>query len=603
MYSERRRIIFLADLDCFFVEVERLHRPELRGRAVVIGGRPGSRGVVAACSYEARALGIRSAMPMSEAYRRAGVWPDQGEMGDREKTAPAGGSIVPRPDGEWLRHRPADRRAKHGLVPTPDLSFQPLGPAGVIFLHNNLFGNYTEYSSRVQDVLRNEAPVFRAKSIDEFEMDFTGCERLLTQRFGGIVKFAYYLRQRVRETVGLPLSIGIGSSRVIAKMASRFAKPNKKGTGHREQGTGNRAQDAAGLKPCPPDNGGGGSGESYSPPAARLPRREEASRLPDRTSAAPTVPTGRMPMPPVLGIQTTDSRPRTPDSGTRILPGYGVFRVLPEEAAAFLAPQNVQAVPGIGPATSAKLRGMGINLIAQLLDQPDALLRHNFGIGMLGLVLSLRHAADAGVPDDQPVWTSEPALPQASSAATGVALGGQSVQTKGFALPETMSAFLPMYPGSSFGPSPRKPKSIGHETTFERDVADPAVWERALWRLTEDACRRLRAAGLRTHHITVKIRYSDFDTITHSGALEAATDTDSVIFARAKELLYEGKTRRLRLRLLGVRLEQLCAGASQGLLFESRQQQRERDFYTAVDRIRDKHGRDSVHVGLGVAAL
>ncbi len=73
MCSSGAKIIFLADLDCFFVEVERLHRPELHGRAVVIGGRPGFRGVVAACSYEARALGIRSAMPMSEAYRRAGV--------------------------------------------------------------------------------------------------------------------------------------------------------------------------------------------------------------------------------------------------------------------------------------------------------------------------------------------------------------------------------------------------------------------------------------------------------------------------------------------------------------------------------------------------
>ena len=71
MYSAADRVYGLADLDCFFVECERLHRPELRGRPVAIGGRPDGRGVVAAASYEARQLGIRSAMPMAEAYRLA----------------------------------------------------------------------------------------------------------------------------------------------------------------------------------------------------------------------------------------------------------------------------------------------------------------------------------------------------------------------------------------------------------------------------------------------------------------------------------------------------------------------------------------------------
>jgi DNA polymerase-4 len=148
-----------------------------------------------------------------------------------------------------------------------------------------------------------------------------------------------------------------------------------------------------------------------------------------------------------------------------------------------------------------------------------------------------------------------------------------------------------------------RPKSIGHETTFERDVIDPAVWERTLWRLTEDACRRLRAADLRTRQVTLKIRYSDFFTLTHGGPLSEATDVDSVVYRRALELFHEGNTRRLRIRLLGVRLERLCVGASQGLLFESHRDRRAHEFYAAVDCIRERHGRDCLCVGPGVFRL
>lgn len=469
MYSNGQKIIFLADLDCFFVEVERLHRPELNGRAVVIGGRPGERGVVAACSYEARALGIRSAMPMGEAYRRAG-----------------------RPLPQFTDTADGFKLETDGLPPAPE----------VVFLHEGLFGNYELYSRRVQDILRAEAPVFHARSIDEFELDISGCERLFTRRFGGIIGFAEHLRRRVREEIGLKLSIGIGPCRVVAKMASRHAKPNSQDAAHGAAGPGSAGQ-----------------------------------------------------------------------------PGSGVFRVLPEEVPVFLAPHDVQAVPGIGPATSAKLREMGINRVGQLLAQPDMLLRHVFGIGMLGLVTALRGGGDSGLRDDGPGQPegAEPAGERLAPAEVPVGIYSAAAS--------------------------RRPKSIGHETTFSRDTVDPAVWERTLWRLTEDACRRLRAADLRTRHITLKVRYSDFFTLTHGGPLSEATDVDSVIFARVKELFAAGNTRRLRIRLLGVRLEKLCVGASQGLLFETPRQQRAHDFFAAVDRIRAKHGNAAVFVGPGVARL
>lgn len=449
----------LADLDCFFVEVERLHRPELRGRAVVIGGRPGSRGVVAACSYEARALGIHSAMPMGEAYRLA---ERAGMLGGRPSLAAA----------DWR----AETRAL---------------PGEVIFLHDGLFGRYSLYSQRVQDILRESVPVFRARSIDEFELDLSGCERLFSEQYGGILEFAQHLRQRVRAEVGLPLSAGLGPSRSVAKMASRVAKPRD-----------------------------------------------------------------------VVG---------TPQPGE---PKSGVYRVLAEEALSFLRPFDVQAVPGIGPVTAGQLRKMGISRVGQLLDIPPSVLRRVYGSGMAQIQEELLGNSEYG----------ESAPPCAPS----------------FGVPgRTPSQCM----AATEGRPPSRPKSIGHESTLERDEIDPAVFEQTLWRLTEDACRRLRAADLRAAHVTVKLRYSDFDTHTHGAALPDPTDTEAGIFPAVLELFAQAHTRRLRVRLLGVRLERLSAGASQGALFETGRERREHALSTAVDSIRERFGRDMLLAGPGVHRL
>jgi DNA polymerase-4 len=411
-------IICLADLDCFFVEVERLHRPELIGRPVIIGGEPGKRGVVAACSYEARRLGVKSALPMGEAYRRVN---DAG-----------------------------------GVLRT-----------GTAFLHTGLFGNYTRYSQRVRDVLASEVPVFRARSIDEFEMDVSGCERLLQDRHGGVLPFVEYLRRRVRSEVGLKLSVGVGPSSVVAKMASRHAKPD------------------------------------------------------------------------------------------------GVYRVLPDEVEQFLAPHDIQDVPGIGPATGAGLRARGVHTVGQLLALPQRMIGASFDLGILGVVRGLREGDNA-----------------------------PTRRAGSFGMDDERGLVVR-----------RAPKSIGHETTFERDVIDPAVIEQTLWRLSEDACRRLREQDLRTRHVTVKVRYSDFKTLTHGGFLAEATDTDSAVFAQALKLYRQAKTRRLRVRLLGVRLSRFSAGASQLRLFAGKRERREESFFAAVDRIRGKHGRHSVHIGPGTSRI
>jgi len=410
--------VCLADLDCFFVEVERLHRPDLRGRPVVIGGEPDKRGVVAACSYEARRFGIHSAMPMAEAYRKA------------------------------------------------------KGHSGVAFLHHGLHGNYTLYSRRIQDILRAEVPVFRARSVDEFELDISGCERLLADRHGGVEPFVEYLRRRVRREVGLPLSVGIGPSRLVAKMASRHAKPD------------------------------------------------------------------------------------------------GVYRVLPEQSERFLAPHDVQDVPGIGPATAAGLRARGVHRVGQLLQLPERLIDNSFGLALLGLVRALKQGDRADRRGELEML--------------GVYGGDEPAEARA---------------------RRGQPKSIGHETTFERDIIDPAVLEQSLWRLTEDACRRMREQDLRARYVTVRIRYSDFKTVTHGGFLAEASDADSVIFKRVLELFHEALERRIRLRLVGVRLSRFSAGASQLLLFATPREDREQRLFAAVDRIRERHGRDGVLVGPGVSRL
>jgi DNA polymerase-4 len=152
------------DLDAFFASCEQQEHPEYQGRPVVVGAQPGQRGVVAAASYEARRFGIRSAMPIAEAYRRC-------------------------PDAVFLR---------------PDMD------------------RYREYSRHVFDILETLAPVIEAASIDEAYMDISGLEKLL----GTPETIGRQIRQRIRAGTGLSASVGIGPNRLIAKLGSDYRKPD-----------------------------------------------------------------------------------------------------------------------------------------------------------------------------------------------------------------------------------------------------------------------------------------------------------------------------------------------------------------------------------------
>jgi DNA polymerase-4 len=148
------------DLDTFFVSVERLENVSLRNRPVIIGG--GDRGVVAACSYEARRFGVHSAMPMKMARMRC---PE---------------AIVLRGD--------MDR--------------------------------YSRYSRLITEIIASRAPVYEKSSIDEFYLDITGMDRFI-----GASKWAGELRDYIIKESGLPISMGLSVNKTVSKVATGEAKP------------------------------------------------------------------------------------------------------------------------------------------------------------------------------------------------------------------------------------------------------------------------------------------------------------------------------------------------------------------------------------------
>jgi len=158
------RTIFHVDMDAFFVSVEELYDPSLKGKAVVVGGQRDERGVVSAASYEARKFGVHSAMPLRTA-------------------------------------------AKH----CPHAIFVDGHPE-----------RYRECSEKVFKVLNSFTPQVEMASIDEAYLDMTGTERL----HGPPLKAANQLHLRMKSATGLNCSVGIGSSRLIAKVSSAQAKPN-----------------------------------------------------------------------------------------------------------------------------------------------------------------------------------------------------------------------------------------------------------------------------------------------------------------------------------------------------------------------------------------
>lgn len=162
MSTASQKHIAHFDLDAFFVSVELLKNPALKGKPLIVGG-DGQRGIVAACSYEARKYGIQSAMPSLTAKR---LCPD------------------------------------------------------AIFLKGS-YHEYSHYSRMVTDIIAQSVPTYEKASIDEFYVDLTGMDR-----FFGVSQYTRELREKIIRETGLPISYGLSTSKLVSKMATNEAKPN-----------------------------------------------------------------------------------------------------------------------------------------------------------------------------------------------------------------------------------------------------------------------------------------------------------------------------------------------------------------------------------------
>ena len=387
------KTFFHIDMDAFFVSVEELFDPGLKGKPVVVGGRPDQRGVVSAASYAARKFGVHSAMPLRTAFR---------------------------------------------LCPQ------------AIFVDGHPH-RYREYSEKVFRVLNSFSPRVEMASIDEAYMDLTGTERL----HGPPLRAAHALHAHIHRETELNCSIGISSSRMVAKVASDQAKPN------------------------------------------------------------------------------------------------GVLWIVPGQEARFLAPLDVRKIPGVGKVTEKNLHDCGIRKVGDLAKLEEAFLLQRFG--QWGLALSGK--------------------------ARGMDAGGWFDGEVG---------------------DDNDPKSISHEHTFNEDTAEIDVLEATLAHLSEMVGRRLREHRLYARTVQLKLRYSDFSTITRAHSFDHATQLDNEIFQQARSLLHRNRKPGSTIRLLGVHASGLEDGEGQLNLLEEDNTRRWRKALIAADHMRDKYGEDSVSLAAGL---
>jgi DNA polymerase-4 len=388
---------FHVDMDAFFVSVEELFDPSLRGKAVVVGGQRHERGVVSAASYEARKFGVHSAMPL----------------------------------------RTAAKLCPHA-----------------IFVDGHM-DRYQECSKKVYAVLNRFTPKVEMASIDEAYLDMTGTERL----FGPPLKAAHALHETMKSETQLNCSIGIATSRVVAKITSDQAKPN------------------------------------------------------------------------------------------------GVLWVIPGSEAGFLAPLDVRKMPGIGKVTEQRLHDLGIRKIGDLAKLDDAFLQEHFGAWGTAMAAKAR-GEDAGGWFDTEVGDDE------------------------------------------------GPKSISHEHTFSEDTRNQADLEATLLRLSEMVGRRLREHALFARTVQLKLRYTDFTTITRAHTPDNPTQLDTEIYSEIRKLFRVNWTRGRTVRLLGVTTTNFeTADTPTGQLDllpasnADNQHQRWTQATALADKLRDRFGDGSVVLG------
>ena len=223
----------------------------------------------------------------------------------------------------------------------------------------------------------------------------------------------------------------------------------------------------------------------------------------------------------------------------------GILWVIPGREPAFLAPLDVRKVPGVGKVTEKNLNALGIHKVGDLARLDDAFLEERFG-----------------------KW--------------GLALAGKS---RGL----DAGGWFDTEIGEDAGP-----KSISHEHTFSEDTADLAQLESTLARLCEMVGRRLREHHLHTRTISLKLRYSDFSTITRAHSVGRPTQLDTELFEEIRELFRRNWKAGAAVRLLGVNASSFEEENEQMELMGEERHERWKQALAAADRLRDRFGESAV---------
>lgn len=228
-------------------------------------------------------------------------------------------------------------------------------------------------------------------------------------------------------------------------------------------------------------------------------------------------------------------------ASTEVKPS-GMLWIVPGMERKFLAPLKVNRIPGIGPKSASELGRMGIYTVAQLKELPMEWLEQAYGKWGAALYFKARGICE------RPVISKE-----------------------------------------------EDSRSISRETTLEEDSFDPQLLKSILSYLTEKVTSQLRQENLYVRSVTLKLRYSDFKTVTRCHTLHECTNDDDIIFRTAWSLFIKLFTRRICIRLIGITLSSLNRSRFfQTNLFEQTSPEQRDRLFQSIDSIRDKHGFQSI---------
>ncbi len=225
----------------------------------------------------------------------------------------------------------------------------------------------------------------------------------------------------------------------------------------------------------------------------------------------------------------------------------GLLEIAPGEEQAFLNPLPIAKLPGVGKKTEQALKEIGITIIGELARLPlDTIKRQ---LGATGAVL---HSYARGI-DDREVK------------------------------------------------APGEAKSISQELTFSHDTLDHNFLEANLHSLCQEVCQDLRSQNKRAKCVAIKLRYSDFKTITRQATLKEASDVTRVVFATAQQLLSKALAQQEKpVRLIGIRISSLVDEGKQLTLFDSEMKKPEH-LDKAIDKIRSKYGSTAIKTGNSIS--